>query len=46
MRTQFSQVVAASLCEAPVFAQDAGWARILPRRRPEGGGYSSGKEQA
>jgi hypothetical protein len=45
MRMIRSRFVAASLCEALALAQDAGGERILPPRRPEGGGYSCGKER-
>jgi hypothetical protein len=46
MRTICNQFVAASLCEAPVFAQDVACDRAFPPRRPQGGGYSCGKEHA
>jgi hypothetical protein len=45
MRTICSRFVAASLCEASLFTQDAGCDRIFPPRRPQGGGDSCGKER-
>jgi hypothetical protein len=45
MRMLCSQFVAASLCEAPVLRQNTGCDRIFLPRRPQGGGYSCGKER-
>jgi len=45
MRMLCSQFVAASLCEAPVLARDAGSDRIFPTRRPQRGGYPRGKKR-